>query len=177
MPSAAPRNRENALHLRRRAHHPLRGGALRRAEGRRERARRHSGERARELIPVTSGISLEAGEQTLDGDQASPSPARRHATRAGDFSRAQAQRPIIEDHQRRCSRSPSPRSRVPWSPSRCVTTDYSVTDLVSLALTFKTRAHHSHSACPSYTLNQDGISYVGTSTPVAGHDAPRRRGA
>ncbi len=27
----------------------------------------------------------------------------------------------------------------PWSPSRCVTTDYSVTDLVSLALTFKTK--------------------------------------
>ncbi|MFR1168750.1 MAG: LCP family protein, partial [Adlercreutzia equolifaciens] len=44
----------------------------------------------------TSGISLEAGEQTLDGDQALAFARERHATRAGDFSRAQAQRMIIE---------------------------------------------------------------------------------
>lgn len=49
------------------------------------------------------------------------------------------------------------------SLARCVTTDYSVTDLVSLALTFKDKGLTMYSAaCPSYTLNQDGISYVGT---------------
>lgn len=65
----------------------------------------------------TSGISLEAGEQTLDGDQALAFARERHATRAGDFSRAQAQRGSSRPSWRRCSRSPSPRSRVPWSPS------------------------------------------------------------
>lgn len=44
----------------------------------------------------TSGISLEAGEQTLDGDQALAFARERHAVSGGDFSRAQAQRMIIE---------------------------------------------------------------------------------
>ena len=44
------------------------------------------------------------------------------------------------------------------SLARCVTTDYSVTDLVSLALTFKDKGLTMYSAA----LNQDGISYVGT---------------
>ena len=75
-----PKAVKNALHLRGRAHHPLRGGALRRAEGRRERARRHSGELPESFYSDTSGISLEAGEQTLDGDQALAFARERHAT-------------------------------------------------------------------------------------------------
>ena len=112
----------------------------------------------------TSGISLEAGEQTLDGDQALAFARERHATRAGDFSRAQAQRMIIEAIvEKVLSKSITEIPGTVESLARCVTTDYSVTDLVSLALTFKDKGLTMYSAaCPSYTLNQDGISYVGT---------------
>ena len=112
----------------------------------------------------TSGISLEAGEQTLDGDQALAFARERHATRAGDFSRAQAQRMIIEAIvEKVLSKSITEIPGTVESLARCVTTDYSVTDLVSLALTFKDKGLTMYSAaCPSYTLDQDGISYVGT---------------
>ena len=112
----------------------------------------------------TSGISLEAGEQTLDGDQALAFARERHAVSGGDFSRAQAQRMIIEAIvEKVLSKSITEIPGTVESLARCVTTDYSVTDLVSLALTFKDKGLTMYSAaCPSYTLNQDGISYVGT---------------
>lgn len=112
----------------------------------------------------TSGISIEAGEQVLDGDKALAFARERHATRAGDFSRAQAQRMIIEAIVKKVlAASPTEIPGTVESLARCVTTDYSVTDLVSLALTFKDKGLTMYSAaCPSYTLNQDGISYVGT---------------
>ena len=112
----------------------------------------------------TSGISLEAGEQTLNGDEALAFARERHATRAGDFSRAQAQRLIIMAIvEKVLAASPTEIPGTVESLARCVTTDYSVTDLVSLALTFKDNGLTMYSAaCPSYTLNQDGISYVGT---------------
>ena len=112
----------------------------------------------------TSGISLEAGEQTLDGDQALAFARERHAVSGGDFSRAQAQRMIIEAIvEKVLAASPTEIPGTVESLARCVTTDYSVTDLVSLALTFKDKGLTMYSAaCPSYTLNQDGISYVGT---------------
>lgn len=112
----------------------------------------------------TSGLTIEAGEQTLDGAQALAFARERHATRAGDFSRAQAQRMIIEAIvEKVLDASPTEIPGIVESLARCVTTDYSVSDLVSLALTFKDSGLTMYSAaCPSYTLNQDGISYVGT---------------
>lgn len=112
----------------------------------------------------TSGLTIEAGEQTLDGAQALAFARERHATRAGDFSRAQAQRMIIEAIvEKVLDASPTEIPGIVESLARCVTTDYSVSDLVSLALTFKDNGLTMYSAaCPSYTLNQDGISYVGT---------------
>ncbi|MEC4294991.1 LCP family protein [Adlercreutzia shanghongiae] len=112
----------------------------------------------------TSGLTIEAGEQTLDGAQALAFARERHATRAGDFSRAQAQRMIIEAIvEKVLDASPTEIPGIVESLARCVTTDYSVSDLVSLALTFKDNGLTMYSAaCPSYTLNQDGVSYVGT---------------
>lgn len=112
----------------------------------------------------TSGITLEAGEQTINGAEALAFARERHATRAGDFSRAQAQRLIIEAIvEKVLQASPAEIPGLVESLARCVTTDYSVSDLVSLALTFKDKGMTMYSAaCPSYTLNQDGISYVGT---------------
>ena len=112
----------------------------------------------------TSGLTIDAGEQTLDGDQALAFARERHAVSGGDFSRAQAQRMIIEAIVKKVlAASPTEIPGTVESLARCVTTDYSVTDLVSLALTFKDKGLTMYSAaCPSYTLNQDGISYVGT---------------
>ena len=44
-----------------------------------------------------------------------------------------------------------------------ISTDYSVADFVSLAMAFRESGVKLYSAiCPSYTLWQDGVSYVGT---------------
>lgn len=112
----------------------------------------------------TSGLTIEKGEQTLDGDQALAFARERHAVSGGDFSRAQAQRMIIEAIvEKVLAASPTEIPGMVESLARCVTTDYSVTDLVQLALTFKDKGLTMYSAaCPSYTLNQNGVSYVGT---------------
>ncbi|MEY8460684.1 LCP family protein [Eggerthellaceae bacterium 24-137] len=112
----------------------------------------------------TSGLTIEAGEQTLDGAQALAFARERHAVSGGDFSRAQAQRMIIEAIvEKVLAASPTEIPGIVESLARCVTTDYSVTDLVSLALDFKDKGLTMYSAaCPSYTLNQNGVSYVGT---------------
>lgn len=112
----------------------------------------------------TSGLTIEAGEQTLDGAQALAFARERHAVSGGDFSRAQAQRMIIEAIvEKVLAASPTDIPGIVESLARCVTTDYSVTDLVSLALDFKDKGLTMYSAaCPSYTLNQNGVSYVGT---------------
>lgn len=112
----------------------------------------------------TSGLTIEAGEQTLNGDEALAFARERHAVSGGDFSRAQAQRMIIEAIVKKVlDASPTEIPGMVESLARCVTTDYSVSDLVNLALTFKDKGMTMYSAaCPSYTLNQDGISYVGT---------------
>ena len=86
----------------------------------------------------TSGLTIEKGEQTLDGDQALAFARERHAVSGGDFSRAQAQRMIIEAIvEKILAASPTDIPGIVESLARCVTTDYSVTDLVNLALTFK----------------------------------------
>ncbi len=112
----------------------------------------------------TSGLTIEKGEQTLDGDEALAFARERHAVSGGDFSRAQAQRMIIEAIvEKILAASPADIPGIVESLARCVTTDYSVTDLVNLALTFKDKGLTMYSAaCPSYTLNQNGVSYVGT---------------
>lgn len=112
----------------------------------------------------TSGLTIDSGQQTLDGQQALAFARERHAVSGGDFSRAQAQRMIIEAIVKKVlSESPSEIPGTVQSLARCVTTDYSATDLVSLALAFKDKGLTMYSvACPSYTLSQGGVAYVGT---------------
>lgn len=110
------------------------------------------------------GMSLSAGEQQLNGDQALAFARERYNVAGGDFGRAQAQRLIIMgivDKVLECS--PTQLPNVVGKLAHSVTTDYSVGEMVKLALSFQSAGLTMYSAaCPSYTLNQNGISYVGT---------------
>ena len=112
----------------------------------------------------TSGITLAAGEQRLSGEEALAFARERHAVSSGDFSRAAAQRAIIEAIANEVFAAPS--TELPGlvgSLAACVTTDYTVADLVdeASALAGKELTVYS-AACPSYSFGEGGISYVGT---------------
>lgn len=110
------------------------------------------------------GVSLSAGEQKLTGEQALAFARERYNVSGGDFSRAQAQRIIVQaiiTQVLACS--PAELPGVIGQLASCVTTDYSVTDLVALAQQFQGSGVTMYSAaCPSYTLTQNGVSYVAT---------------
>ena len=103
------------------------------------------------------GMSFEAGNQLLNGQQALAYARERYHVSGGDFGRAQAQRQIVEAVIRQVLASS------PVELPNCITTDLSVTDIVGYAQEFLGKELTVYSAiCPSYTLNQDGVSYVAT---------------
>lgn len=110
------------------------------------------------------GMSFEAGEQKLDGEQALAFARERYNVSGGDFGRAQAQRMIVEAIIKQVVAS-SP-AEIPGLISQlatAVTTDYTIADMGKLALDFYDRDMKIYSAaCPSYAYNLGGISYVGT---------------
>ena len=110
------------------------------------------------------GMSFEAGEQLLDGEQALAFARERYNVTGGDFGRIQAQRLIVAALiDRVLSETPSELPSTISQLASTVSTDYSVADLLSLAQQFMGEDLTIYSAsCPSYTLNQDGISYVAT---------------
>ena len=110
------------------------------------------------------GMSFTEGEQLLNGEQALAFARERYNVSGGDFGRAQAQRLIIEGIVEKVLEcSPTQLPNVVGSLVHCVTTDYTVSDMVSLALDFQSSGLTMYStACPSYSLSQDGVSYVGT---------------
>lgn len=111
----------------------------------------------------TSGITLTAGTQTLNGEEALAFARERHAVSSGDFSRAAAQRAIISAIADEVLASPP--TELPslvGSLASCVTTDYTVAELVDTALALKDTGVTVYSAgCPSYSFGEGGISYVG----------------
>ncbi len=111
-----------------------------------------------------SGLSLEAGEQVLTGEQALALARERYSVTGGDFGRAQAQRLIVEAIINKVLETPV--LELPSVISQLassVTTDLSVTDLIGLAQKFMGGDITIYSAaCPSYTYNVDGVSYVAT---------------
>lgn len=111
-----------------------------------------------------SGGYLAAGEQMLDGATALAYARERYSASGGDFGRAQAQRLIVQAIIRQVMQAnPSELPGLIGSLASCVKTDYSVPDLVSLAMQLQGRTMTVYSAvCPSYALWQDGVSYVGT---------------
>lgn len=109
-------------------------------------------------------MDFSAGEQKLNGEQALAFARERYNVSGGDFGRAQAQRIIVEaiiNQVLECT--PTELPGVISQLADCVTTDYSLTDLVTLAQDFQGKQVTIYSAaCPSYSLNVDGVSYVGT---------------
>ena len=112
----------------------------------------------------TSGITLAAGTQRLNGEEALAFARERHAVSSGDFSRAAAQRAIISAIADEVLASPpTEMPSLVGSLASCVTTDYTAAELADTALALKdTGATVYSAACPSYSFGEGGISYVGT---------------
>ncbi len=110
------------------------------------------------------GMSFSAGEQRLNGEQALAFARERYNVSGGDFGRAQAQRLIIMAIiQQVLDAPPTQLPGLIGELAGCVTTDYSVGDLVGLATKFQGNGLVMYqAACPSYSLSQGGVSYVGT---------------
>lgn len=110
------------------------------------------------------GMDFEAGEQLLNGEQALAYARERYNVSGGDFGRAQAQRQIVEAIIRQIfDRAPGEIPPLIGQLAESVSTDLSVTDLIGYAQQFIGQDITIYSAaCPSYTLNQGGVSYVGT---------------
>ena len=110
------------------------------------------------------GVTVEAGEQTLTGEEALAVARDRHHVTGGDFGRNQAQRIIVEAVlEKVLSVSAAELPEVVENIAECITTDYSVTELLSLATEFYGQDLTFYSAsCPSYTYSSGGVSYVAT---------------
>ena len=109
------------------------------------------------------GTAISAGKQTLNGDQALAFARQRHQVRGGDFSRAQAQRIIMQAVINKVLKAPV--SEIPALITRLagmITTDMDVYQLTGLASDFQDGITMYSAACPSYTFGKNGISYVGT---------------
>lgn len=108
------------------------------------------------------GVSVSAGEQCLTGEEALVFARERYNVSGGDFSRAQAQRIIVEAIIKQVlSLPPAELPGVIGNLANCVTTDYSVGDIVALAQRFVGKDLTVYSSvCPSYSLSEGGVSYV-----------------
>lgn len=137
--------------------------ALRTAGGAGRSPRRCHRGRAEGFTSDTSGITLAAGTQTLNGEEALAFARERHAVSSGDFSRAAAQRAIISAIADEVLASPpTEMPSLVGSLAACVTTDYTVAELADTALALKDAGVTVYSAaCPSYSFGEGGISYVG----------------
>ena len=112
------------------------------------------------------GFEFRAGTQTLSGEQAFSYVRDRFNQAGGDFGRAQAQRQVVEAIARKALSAPATRlPGVVESLAGSVTTDLTVSDLVGWATRVKgsgIKLKVYSAATPSYTLEQGGVSYVGT---------------
>ena len=109
-----------------------------------------------------TGVSLSAGEQTLNGQEALAFVRERKAVSGGDFGRAQAQRQVAEAIIKQIlAPSPMDLPGVVTEAAKCVSTDWGLTDVISLAMDFQGGGLKMYSAaCPSYAHSVDGVSYV-----------------
>lgn len=108
------------------------------------------------------GDPIDTGLQTLNGEQALAF-ARSRAYADGDFTRASNQRILLQAVIDKVLAMPA--TELPGtiqSLAQCVTTDYNVSDVVSLAQKFKNAGSMTvySGMVPSSTAMIDGISYV-----------------
>ncbi len=119
-----------------------------------------------EAFTSRDGYRFTKGDQNISGAEAFSYVRDRYNESGGDFGRAQAQRQVVEAIARKALASPvTELPGVVESLAGSVSTDLSVTDLVSWATTVKgsgIRLKVYSAVVPSYSLSQDGVSYVGT---------------
>lgn len=110
-----------------------------------------------------SGLSLKAGEQTLNGEQMLGFTRERYQVQGGDFSRTQAQQLVLLAIMQKIMAQP--KTALPGliqELAGAVSTDMNVSSILQLALKFYRQQPQVQSAiCPSYAFDQDGVSYVG----------------
>lgn len=113
-------------------------------------------------------LELSAGEQVLDGATALRYARARFGVTGGDFGRAQAQRQIVEAIvDEVLASSPLELPFVVNELAESITTDLSVTDIVSYATAFQQAASDGvtfySASVPSYAYDDiTGVSYVAT---------------
>lgn len=110
-----------------------------------------------------SGVELNAGMQRLNGEQALAFARERYGYNEGDFQRAENQRIIVQAiADTILSLPPTELPGAVQSLANCISTDYSLDELVNLAQTFQSAEHYYfYSAMvPSTTKTIDGVSYT-----------------
>lgn len=119
-----------------------------------------------DITAGNGGMSFSAGEQRLNGEEALAYARERYNVSGGDFGRAQAQRQILEAIVREVLASgPLEIPGLVSELAKAVKTDLSLDKIVSYALELYGAENGLtvySAAAPSYALNVDGISYVGT---------------
>ena len=111
------------------------------------------------------GLSLSAGEQTLNGEQALAYARERYNVSGGDFGRAQAQRQIVSAIVKEVLASgPTEMPFLISQLAESISTDLSVPDIIGYALDLSQAGSPTiYSAIvPSYAHNVGGVSYVAT---------------
>lgn len=112
--------------------------------------------------PNAGNVTIAAGEQTLNGTEALVF-ARSRSYADGDFTRTSNQRLLVTAIlQKVMATPPLELPGTVQSLAECVTTDYSVGDLVSLALQMQSKGDLTiySGMVPSTTDYIDGVSYV-----------------
>lgn len=110
-----------------------------------------------------TGMELNAGMQRLNGEQALAFARERYGYNEGDFQRAENQRIIVQAiADTVLSLPPTELPGAVQSLANCISTDYSLDELVNLAQTFQQAEHYYfYSAMvPSTTKTIDGVSYT-----------------
>ncbi len=114
-----------------------------------------------------TGKSISAGEQLMDGETALAFARERYGYTAGDFQRAENQRILVTAILKQVlAQSPTDMPATIQQLARCITTDYSISDIINLAQKFQGSDITFYSCgVPSTTKTIDGASYVLTTEP------------
>lgn len=110
-----------------------------------------------------TGVELNAGMQRLNGEQALAFARERYGYNEGDFQRAENQRILVQAlADTILSLSPTELPGAVQSLASCISTDYDINELITLAQTFQQAEHYYfYSAMvPSATQTIDGVSYT-----------------
>lgn len=109
-----------------------------------------------------TGERIDAGYQLLNGEQALAFARERYGYERGDFQRADNQKLIAQAIVKQVlDQQPTQLPGVVSKLAQCVTTDFKVADIVSLALSMQQTGVTFYSATvPSTTATENGVSYT-----------------